>query len=65
MPIQCVDAMLAQDVNLDGPVPREFCALTSLRELDLDGAQQTAIRTPAQEHRKQEVTARDQGGGQL
>ncbi|KAF5834401.1 hypothetical protein DUNSADRAFT_8956 [Dunaliella salina] len=29
------------DVNLDGPVPREFCALTSLRELDLDGAQQT------------------------
>ncbi|KAJ9513826.1 hypothetical protein QJQ45_020902 [Haematococcus lacustris] len=30
-----------QDVNLDGPVPRQFCALRSLREFDLDGGQLT------------------------
>ncbi|KAJ9513688.1 hypothetical protein QJQ45_015442, partial [Haematococcus lacustris] len=29
------------DVNLDGPVPRQFCALRNLREFDLDGGQLT------------------------
>jgi hypothetical protein len=33
--------MLVQDVNVDGPVPREFCALSALREFDLDGGQLT------------------------
>ncbi|KAJ9513824.1 hypothetical protein QJQ45_020903 [Haematococcus lacustris] len=30
-----------QDVNLDGPVPRQFCALRNLREFDVDGGQLT------------------------
>lgn len=28
-----------KDVNLDGPVPHQFCALEYLREFDVDGAQ--------------------------
>ncbi|KAL6763024.1 hypothetical protein V8C86DRAFT_463651 [Haematococcus lacustris] len=29
------------DVNVDGPVPRQFCGMRSLREFDLDGGQLT------------------------
>jgi hypothetical protein len=39
--INCISHLCLQDVNLDGPVPRQFCWISSVREFDLDGGQLT------------------------